>query len=83
MPGAVDKTTRALKEKQVLTDAEQLAALRVQESTRETIALSQRVAQVTESVATEQEIYNQQLEELDRLKPYLSALRRMSVRLRN
>ena len=73
LPDAVSKTTRAMAEKKTLTDAEQLAALRVQESTRETIALSQRVAQVTESVATEQEIYNQKLEELDRLKPYLSA----------
>ncbi|MBK7493603.1 MAG: hypothetical protein IPI17_17965 [Nitrosomonas sp.] len=72
VPGAVDKTTRALKEKQVLTDAEQLAALRQAESTRSTIELSRQVEQVTQSVATEQEIYNQRLAELEQLKPYLS-----------
>lgn len=72
VPAAVEKTTKALKEKKTLTDAEQLALLRVNESTKRTIELSGKVNSVTQSVATEQEKYNQKLEELERLKPYLS-----------
>jgi len=72
VPSVVEKTTKALKEKKVLTDAEQLAILRTNESTKATIALAQKVESITDSVATEQERYNQKLEELDRLKPYLS-----------
>lgn len=72
LPAAVEKTTRAIREKKELTDAEQLALLRQNESTKETIALAQRVASVTDSVATEQEIYNKKLDELNRLKPYLA-----------
>ena len=72
LPAAVEKTTRAMREKKELTDAEQLALLRQNESTKETIALAQKVASVTDSVATEQEIYNKKLDELNRLKPYLS-----------
>lgn len=72
LPAAVGKTTEALKVKKALTDAEQLALLKQQESTKDTIALAQRVASVTDSVATEQEIYNRKLEELNKLKPYLT-----------
>ena len=72
VPVAVEKTARAMKEKKALTDAEQLALLRQNESTRATIDLDRDVARVTESVMNEQEKYNRTLAELDRLKPYLS-----------
>ncbi len=48
-----------------------LAELRQSESTRATIELSRRVEQIIASVATKQEIYNQTLAELNRLKPNL------------
>ena len=71
MPVAIAATTQAMKQKKALTDAEQLALLRQNEATRQTISLAQKVESVTESVATEQERYNQKLMELEKLKPYL------------
>lgn len=48
-----------------------LAELRQQESTKRIIDLDQDVKRVIESVATEQEKYNQELERLNTLKPNL------------
>lgn len=59
---------KAVKAKNQLT----LAELRVQESTERTISLDRDVKRLTASVATEQEKYNAELAELNRLKPYLS-----------
>lgn len=71
LPTAISDTTQAMKQKKALTDAEQLALLRQNEATRQTISLAQKVESVTDSVATEQERYNQKLVELEKLKPYL------------
>jgi len=71
LPTAISDTTQAMKQKKALTDAEQLALLRQNEATRQTISLAQKVESVTDSVATEQERYNQKLMELEKLKPYL------------
>lgn len=72
LPDAVDETTKALKKKKVLTDAEQLSALRQQESTKRTIDLYQDAKRLTDSVATSQDKYNSELTELNRLRPYVS-----------
>lgn len=69
---AIQKTNVEKKQKKELSDAENLALLRQEESTRQIIELSKKVESVTDSVATKQEIYNEKLEELNRLKPYLS-----------
>ena len=71
-PPKIYKTIKALKEKKELTDAEKLAIMRQEESTKSIIDLNQKVESIIQSVATKQEIYNKKLEELNRLKPYLS-----------
>lgn len=71
-PPKIYKTIKALKEKKELTDAEKLAILRQEESTKSIIDLNQKVESTIQSVATKQEIYNKKFEELNRLKPYLS-----------
>lgn len=63
---AIDKAAASVKK---LTVAE----LQQQESTKRTIDLDRDVKQITDSVATSQEIYNRELDELNRLKPHLSA----------
>lgn len=63
---AIDKAAASVKK---LTVAE----LQQQESTKRTIDLDRDVKQVIDSVATSQEIFNRELDELNRLKPHLSA----------
>ncbi len=62
---ATEKLTKA---KHELT----LEMLRQQESTKFTIDLDNEVKRVTKDVMTEQEKYNAKVEELDRIKPYLT-----------
>lgn len=65
MPAAVNASTQAIEKQTKAFDIE-LHKLKEYESE------AKRARDITESVATKQERYNQTLEELERLKPYMS-----------
>ncbi|MBY0474220.1 MAG: hypothetical protein K2Q13_04050 [Nitrosomonas sp.] len=65
MPTAIDATTRSIEKQTKAFDIE-VVKLKQYESE------AKRARDITASVATKQEIYNQTLEELERLRPYLS-----------
>lgn len=64
--------TTATKELTAAKEKLTVEMLRQEESTKATIDLDREVSRLTESVMTKQERYNKTLEELNRLKPYLS-----------
>lgn len=65
IPSAVDSATKSIEKQVKVFDME---LYKLKEYDKE----ASRARDITQSVATKQEIYNQTLEELERLKPYLS-----------
>lgn len=65
LPSTLDRSTKALERQAKVFDLELYKLKQYDDEAK-------RARDITQSVATEQEIYNQKLEELERLKPYLS-----------
>lgn len=65
LPPAIDRTTQSLEKQAKAFDIELYKLRQYQDDAK-------RARDITASVATQQEQYNQKLEELERLKPYLS-----------
>lgn len=65
LPPAIDRTTQSLEKQGKAFDMELYKLRQYQDDAK-------RARDITASVATQQEQYNQKLEELERLKPYLS-----------
>lgn len=79
LPASIDKTTNSAKLYNVELYKLKQAQLEVQgareieyQKLKQHEAILKRAESVTQSVATKQEIYNKTLEELNRLRPYLS-----------